>query len=143
MAGQLWCRCGIALHRQTWLREASQAQAGRCVCSGSGSCVRWLAWPSPFRGPSVSPPNTADQLRSSIACAGFVSCIRLFDSSLLLESLPDQPQHPLPALEQRRWRAEGQLVPLEQDLPPLFAPHPVGKHACSQVVGHHARSFVY
>ena len=26
--------------------------------------------------------NTADQLRSSIACAGFVSCIRLFDGPL-------------------------------------------------------------
>jgi len=25
--------------------------------------------------------NTADQLRSSIACAGFVSCIRLFDGA--------------------------------------------------------------
>ena len=24
------------------------------------------------------PSNTADQLRSSVACAGFVSCIRLF-----------------------------------------------------------------
>jgi hypothetical protein len=36
--------------------------------------------------------NTADQLRSSIACAGFVSCIRLLDdaarSLALLAVLP-------------------------------------------------------
>ena len=29
------------------------------------------------------PPNTADQLRSSVACAGFVSCIRLFAGTVI------------------------------------------------------------
>ena len=29
------------------------------------------------------PSNTADQLRSSVACAGFVSCIRLLDRAAL------------------------------------------------------------
>jgi hypothetical protein len=32
---------------------------------------------------AVCPSNTADQLRSSVACAGFVSCIRLFGGTVL------------------------------------------------------------
>ncbi len=42
------------------------------------------------------PANTADQLRSFIACAGFVSCIRLFcgprDDALRLERRESSPQ---------------------------------------------------
>jgi hypothetical protein len=34
-----------------------------------------------FRGHRSCPSNTADQLQSSVACVGFVSCIRLFDGA--------------------------------------------------------------
>ena len=37
---------------------------------------------------TLGPDNTADQLRSSVACAGFVSCIRLLCGSTALSTRP-------------------------------------------------------
>src|SRR5262245_16932655 len=51
----------------------------------------------------------------------------------LFQPLPDEPESPLFALVQHRWRGESQLGPFKQDLPALVAPDPVGKQACGQV----------